>query len=155
MKPTTDLDLERLEEIKDEIKDLVDEARALVSGTAERRTTEAYWIAHILGALDEDHEFLGGSMTTMQDTIDALREESEEDDDEEAAPAPKPCTWHVGGTGDSDDDPRCGATAVATGSSDVEADGTFWLCEAHLKAQLEQIPDIEYERLGDGRGAPR
>ena len=69
--------IERLAEIRDEIKALVDEASRIVRETIERKTAEAYWIPHILGALDDDHEYLGGSMQTMQDTIDAL-----EDDDE-------------------------------------------------------------------------
>jgi len=33
---------------------------------------KAYWWAHIRCALDNDHEYLGGSMFTMQDTINEL-----------------------------------------------------------------------------------
>ena len=72
--------IERLEEIRDEIKDLVREARGLVNGTKEKKAAEAYWIAHVLGALDDDHGYLGGSMTTMQDTIDALRGDDDDGD---------------------------------------------------------------------------
>ena len=83
-KPTRE-DIDRLEEIRDEIKTLVDEARRLVRGTIDGKAAEAYWVPHILGALDDDHEFLGGSMTTMQDSIEALRREVGDGDEEEAS----------------------------------------------------------------------
>ena len=66
----------RLSEIKDEIKDLINEALDLLDGTDEKDTAYSYWYAHILGALDKENDFLGGSMTNMQDTIDALEEEA-------------------------------------------------------------------------------
>jgi hypothetical protein len=71
-------DVERLEEIKDEIKELVEEAIGIVRSSGTRTTYETartYWYAHILGALDKDHEFLGGSMTTMEDTIEDVEED--------------------------------------------------------------------------------
>ena len=61
------------------------EAGSLVDMTDERDAARAYWIGHILGALDNESEYMGGSMTTMQDSIDAIREggDSEDDDDDE------------------------------------------------------------------------
>jgi len=63
--------LSRLEDIKDEIKGLVREATRIVRPTAEYPSAHAYWIGHILSALD-DEEYDSGSATTMQETIDAL-----------------------------------------------------------------------------------
>ena len=47
-------------------------------GAGEGDVAKSYWLAHIVTALDKDHGYLGGSMGTMQDTIDALREGEEE-----------------------------------------------------------------------------
>jgi hypothetical protein len=62
----------RLQEIIEEIKELVGEAEEMVAGTSEEASAGAYWIPHILGALDKDHGYLGGSMQTMQDSINEL-----------------------------------------------------------------------------------
>lgn len=78
-------DIERLYEIKDEIKELVYEARDLFprnSLTYER--ARSYWIAHILGALDDENDYLGGSMFTMKETIEELEDPEEEDEDDDA-----------------------------------------------------------------------
>lgn len=62
--------LDRLGEIKDEIKELVEEARATVAlafpdhSNRARRT----WIARIRMALDEDHEWVG-RQHTLEDTL--------------------------------------------------------------------------------------
>jgi hypothetical protein len=81
-------DIARLLEIKDEIKGLLEEARDTLRNDSNDsfalRRAESYWYAHILTALDKDHGYLGGSMCTMQDTIDEVIEamvgEEEEDD---------------------------------------------------------------------------
>ena len=75
-------DLERLEEIRDEMKELLNEAaRILRKGDdAAYERARVYWLAHIRTALDKEHDYLGGSMITMQDTIDEL---AEGDDDSE------------------------------------------------------------------------
>ncbi len=68
-------DLERLVEIQEEIQTLVGEASNLirmVDRSAFYRA-ESYWLAHITVALSNDSGILGGSMVTMQDTIDELR----------------------------------------------------------------------------------
>lgn len=79
---------ERLEEIKDEIKELMEEAKHLVRRHADQIVYEqarSYWIPHILMALDKDHDYLGSSMFTMEDTICQMDddEEDEESEDEE------------------------------------------------------------------------
>lgn len=65
-------DIERLREIKDEIKELLNEAYRTVEWTSEGRRAKAYWYAHMVTALDSDHGYLGGSMCTMEESIEAL-----------------------------------------------------------------------------------
>jgi hypothetical protein len=63
-------------EIKDKIKELVYEAQDILErGTItynRARSSRSYWIPHILMELDKDHDWLGGSMCTMQNTIDEM-----------------------------------------------------------------------------------
>lgn len=76
--------INELSDIKEQISGLVYDATSLVEGTDEEDSAKAYWIGHILGALDNESGYIGGSMTTMQDTIDALGEgEDFEDEDED------------------------------------------------------------------------
>ena len=66
-----------LSDIKEEIKDLVYQAKRHVERGGNKFLLEqakAYWIPHILMALDKEHDYLGGGMVTMQDTIDALEQ---------------------------------------------------------------------------------
>ena len=71
------IDKTRLEEIKEEIKELAQEAIDLIPWEdAEYDRAKGYWYSSIVMALDADHEFLGGRGHTMQETIDA----SEQDD---------------------------------------------------------------------------
>jgi len=72
-----------LEEIKENIADLMHQAASLVDSTDQAGAARAYWIGHILGALDNESEYMGGSMTTMQDSIDAIREDEDGYDEED------------------------------------------------------------------------
>jgi len=72
----------RFEEIKVQIKELLEEAIELVPDHARARA-KAYWYAHMSTSLDEDHGYMGGSMCSMQDTIEEFDEEEEFDEDEE------------------------------------------------------------------------
>lgn len=76
---------ERLMEIKEEMLELLDEARMLVRGTHEEDRAGAYWLAHIRMALDNEHNYLGRGGCTMQSTIEALEDDQDEgvDDSEE------------------------------------------------------------------------
>jgi hypothetical protein len=65
-------DMTRLEEIMGEIKDLVEEAKGIFKPTTEWDRFYSYPYAHIMGALDNDGPFVGGSFITMQDCIDKL-----------------------------------------------------------------------------------
>lgn len=74
--------IRRLEDIQIEIEGLVNIARRLIkdsefSGAFSR--AEAYWIPHIRTALSKDHCYLGGSICTMDDTIQEMREGDEDE----------------------------------------------------------------------------
>ena len=62
-------DQQRFEEIIQEISELVSEARDLLPENVLARAN-AYWYAHITTALNNDNEFMGGSMCNMQDTLE-------------------------------------------------------------------------------------
>ena len=73
----------RFEEIIGEIKELLEEAIDLVPEDTRRSRAEAYWYGTIISNLDDDHGFMGGSMHSMQDTIDELDLDGDDDYDEE------------------------------------------------------------------------
>lgn len=81
--------IERFNEIMAEIKELAHEAYRMIPNGIEKERARSYWFPHILGAVDTDNDYLGGSMFTMQNTYDALigcfdeDDETEEDDDEQ------------------------------------------------------------------------
>lgn len=81
-------EIDYLNEIKEKIKKLVYEAKDIVQGMDGNGTTskraESYWIPHILGALDKDNEYVGGSMYTMEDTINELEKNLVDADEEES-----------------------------------------------------------------------
>ena len=89
-KKVTSEDLYRLEEIKDEIKSLIQEAEEILRGTSEEDRAHSYWAAHIKMALDKDHSYLGGSMCTLQDSIESLREEDTPEEEPEEEPKGRP-----------------------------------------------------------------
>jgi len=70
-----------LEDVKEQILDALEQARMAIQAAAPDLwpAAEAYWWAHIRCALDNDHNFLGGSMQTLADTIEALADYEEED----------------------------------------------------------------------------
>lgn len=73
-------ELENLIQIKNDISALIQEAQNILRRNADHMTYErakSYWIAHIIMALDKEHNYLGGSMFTFQDTINEL----DDDDD--------------------------------------------------------------------------
>lgn len=75
--------VEKLEEYKTQIKDIIWEVKSLIKQTNDEmvsRRAEYYWIPHILGALDNSSGFLGGSFIKMDDIIQEIY--NMEDDDE-------------------------------------------------------------------------
>jgi hypothetical protein len=79
-------DIDRLSEIKTEMQDLIHEALEIVRSSGnkfEYDRAKAYWYAQIVMALSDDHDYLGGSMATMEGAIKNLQEDKDEEDDEE------------------------------------------------------------------------
>lgn len=66
--------IQRLTEIKDEMKRLHLEAELLLQGTPAYALAEQYWLPLIARSLDDDHNF-GAMKITMQDTIDGFDED--------------------------------------------------------------------------------
>jgi len=75
---------DRFEEIIGEIKELLNEAIDLVPEGFARCRAQSYWYPHITTALDDDHEYMGRSMCTMQDTLEEFDEEEEDEEDADA-----------------------------------------------------------------------
>lgn len=76
--------IDRLNEIRDELKELAHEALRLVSEHGDKMTVaraESYWYPHIICELDKDHSYLAGSMCTLQSTISELKGGFEDDDE--------------------------------------------------------------------------
>jgi len=68
----------RFEEIIGEMKELLREAIDLVPEHA-RAQARSYWFAHISMNLDDSHGYMGGSMCSMQDTLEEFDYEDEEE----------------------------------------------------------------------------
>ena len=77
-------DKQRFEEIIDEIKELLEEAIDLVPEGVARSRAESYWYAHMIVNVSEDHEYMGGSMHSMQDTLEEFDDDEDEEYDDEA-----------------------------------------------------------------------
>jgi hypothetical protein len=84
---TSAADIDRFEEIIGEIARLVDDAFTIVRMSGNRTEEErarSYWRGHIQGALGENYsEYAGGSMVSMEDTLNTLREDNPSEDEEE------------------------------------------------------------------------
>jgi len=66
-------DQKRFKEIMHEISILASEARDLLPESVLARAN-AYWYMYIISALNNDNEFMGGSMCNMQDTLEEWQE---------------------------------------------------------------------------------
>ena len=77
---------ERILEISEEIRELLQEAMDLVrsEGTDfDRERARSYWYGHILIALGGDHGYMGRSMCSMTDTAEELMADEEPEEEEE------------------------------------------------------------------------
>jgi|WetSurMetagenome_2_1015567.scaffolds.fasta_scaffold132314_2 hypothetical protein len=70
-----------LEEIKDQIMGLIEQARNTVRNTPEENRAESYWLAHLEMALTKESRYLGSSMITMECTINDLRNDADQGED--------------------------------------------------------------------------
>ena len=69
---------------KEAIKELTQAALDVLESFGDRRMAErarGYWYAHIVGALDKDHGYCGGSMVTMEESANEVRESDEEEEE--------------------------------------------------------------------------
>ena len=66
--------IERLEELKETIYEALNEMKKILKEVApdEYEVAKRYWLAHIDGALENRGQWLGGSMISCIDTIEAL-----------------------------------------------------------------------------------
>lgn len=72
---------ERLTEIKEQMLELLDEAKDIIPEGMAKERAKCYWYAHIKTALLKEHEYLGGSLVTMDDTINEISEEESEEEE--------------------------------------------------------------------------
>jgi hypothetical protein len=122
------VDVERLNEIKEEIKELLSEAHGIVRCSEDYmalRRAESYWYAHIRIALDDESEFVGRSMVSMQSTIDELTVENDEYELEEACPGCG-CEPGDGLTDDCEHPDGCGFGRRMHCDGDIEGGRARW-----------------------------
>jgi hypothetical protein len=74
---------DELEEIKNQIMELIEQARRQVDGTPEENRAKSYWLAHIEMALTKESRYLGSSMVTMECTINDLREAADQEEEQD------------------------------------------------------------------------
>ena len=77
-------DKNRFEEIIGEIRELLDEALDLVPEGFARSRAESYWYGNMIVNVTDDHGYMGGSMCSMQDTLEEFDEEEEDEEDANA-----------------------------------------------------------------------
>ena len=77
----TETDSDKLMRLKQTILESVQEAAEIIKNYPEEYDqARSYWIAHILMALSDDHDYLGGSMRNMENSIEAIEEIEEQGD---------------------------------------------------------------------------
>lgn len=69
----------RFEQIMYEIRDLAEEAFEILPDSL-RDDAESHWYSSIITAINNNHDFLGGCSTTMEDSLENLEESQENDD---------------------------------------------------------------------------
>ena len=72
---------DELRTIQEQIHELLRDARVLIAdadeltGSKRLPAAESYWIAHVTMAITRDHDYIGGSMLAMDDTIESIEQE--------------------------------------------------------------------------------
>ena len=72
-------DQQRFEEIINNIDELIEEAINIIPENMVGKA-KSYWYAHMMCAINDNHEFLGGSMHHMQDCLDEWMEQEDEEE---------------------------------------------------------------------------
>lgn len=78
--------VDRLEDIYEEMKELLFEVERLIvrcagENSAITQRAKKYWLAHMMVAMDDNHDYLSKNTVTMLSTIEELREELEKKDE--------------------------------------------------------------------------
>ena len=76
-------DKNRFEEIMVEIKELLDEALELVPEGFSRSRAQSYWYATMIMNVTDDHDYMGGCMVGMQDTLEEIDQEVDVEEEED------------------------------------------------------------------------
>jgi hypothetical protein len=76
-------DKQRFEEIISEIKELLEEAIELVPEGYVRSRAQSYWYASMIMNVTDSHDYMGGCMVGMQDTLEEFDEVEDEDYEDE------------------------------------------------------------------------
>ena len=76
-------DKNRFEEIMAEIKELLDEALELVPEGHARTRAQSYWYATMIMNVTDDHDYMGGCMVGMQDTLEEIDQEVDVEEEED------------------------------------------------------------------------
>jgi hypothetical protein len=71
---------EMLTDIKESMLEMLEHAIELVPEGITKERAKCYWYAHIKTAILKEHEFLGGSLVTLEDTINEIEKETEEEE---------------------------------------------------------------------------
>lgn len=71
---------QELRDIQLELIDLLDRAKELLRNAPSitRERAQSYWLAHARMAITKNHDYLGGSMFDMDDTIKELEDAAQE-----------------------------------------------------------------------------
>ena len=83
-KPDLDEITNRLQEIREAIEELVDEATSLIDSTGREKLSngwDAYARPSLLMALNQETEWLGNCMYNLEKVIEYLREPLDDDDE--------------------------------------------------------------------------
>lgn len=73
-----------LRELQAQMLECLDQAQRLIRQADQDMTlqrAEAYWLAHARIALTNSHGYLGGSMCSMEDTIEEIAGSEDEEDE--------------------------------------------------------------------------
>lgn len=75
--------VEELIDIKHNMRMLLDEALDIIRqhDKHEYERAKCYWYAHIRMALDNDHDYLGRTMATIEDSIEGLENSAEQSEE--------------------------------------------------------------------------
>ncbi|MBI5923855.1 MAG: hypothetical protein HY847_19680 [Betaproteobacteria bacterium] len=78
---------DELFDIQQELLELLDRARRLIrqAPVITYQRADAYWLAHAVMAITRDHQLLGGSMMTMDETVAEIVEAAKAEADEVGA----------------------------------------------------------------------